>query len=216
LIWRRWRPLSTPAKIPQKNSWTGRAIGLVILLCLRVSFRPRPHPEEQAKPASRRMRPRSFPRRPRPSRLQLRWLLRVRAWVLANLLRAVLTRRFVSSPNCELAPSGLRRRVPVSDVRCIGLGVNSKPSHRTCHKLKCGRYSTRHNRKLSRRYYMELRSWLQQWLGIGDLHQQVAELDIRIGSIETHVASTLQHFGKYRGRTDEELALNAVAVRNNA
>ncbi|HEY4846464.1 MAG TPA: hypothetical protein VIH87_01380 [Methylocella sp.] len=63
---------------------------------------------------------------------------------------------------------------------------------------------------------MELRSWLQQWLGIGDLHQQVAELDIRIGSIETHVASTLQHFGKYRGRTDEELALNAVAVRNNA
>jgi uncharacterized protein YicC (UPF0701 family) len=54
---------------------------------------------------------------------------------------------------------------------------------------------------------MELRSWLQQWLGIGNLHQQVAELDKRIGSIETHVASTLQHFGNYRGRTDKELAL---------
>lgn len=54
---------------------------------------------------------------------------------------------------------------------------------------------------------MELRSWLQQWLGIGDLHQQVADLDRRIGSIETHVASTLQHFGKYRGRTDDELVL---------
>jgi len=54
---------------------------------------------------------------------------------------------------------------------------------------------------------MELRSWLQKWLGIGDLHQQVAMLEERIGSIETHVASTLQHFGKYRGRTDKELAL---------
>lgn len=54
---------------------------------------------------------------------------------------------------------------------------------------------------------MELRSWLQHWLGIGDLHQQVAELDMRIGSIETHVDSTLQHFGKYRCRTDDELAL---------
>jgi type II secretory pathway component PulF len=54
---------------------------------------------------------------------------------------------------------------------------------------------------------MELRSWLQQWLGIGNLHQQIAQLDRRIGSIETDVASTLQHFGKYRGRTDEELAL---------
>jgi uncharacterized protein YicC (UPF0701 family) len=68
-------------------------------------------------------------------------------------------------------------------------------------------YSTQHSRTLSRRYRMELRSWLQKWLGIGDLHQQVAELDRRIGSIETHVASTLQHFGKYRGRTNEELAL---------
>jgi hypothetical protein len=54
---------------------------------------------------------------------------------------------------------------------------------------------------------MELRSWLQKWLGIGDLHQQVAVLDRRMGWIETHVDSTLQHFGKYRGRTDEELAL---------
>jgi hypothetical protein len=54
---------------------------------------------------------------------------------------------------------------------------------------------------------MELRSWLQQWLGIGDLHQQVAGLDRRMGSIETHVASALQHFGGYRGRTNEELAL---------
>jgi len=54
---------------------------------------------------------------------------------------------------------------------------------------------------------MELRSWLQQWLGIRDLHQKVAELDKRIGSIETNVASTLQHFGNYRGRTGEELAL---------
>lgn len=33
------------------------------------------------------------------------------------------------------------------------------------------------------------------------------ELHRRIGSIQTHVATTLQHFGKYRGRTDEELAL---------
>jgi hypothetical protein len=54
-----------------------------------------------------------------------------------------------------------------------------------------------------------------------DLHQQVAELNRRIGSIETHVDSTLQrigsiethvdstlqHFGKYLGRTDDELAL---------
>lgn len=54
---------------------------------------------------------------------------------------------------------------------------------------------------------MELRSWLQQWLGIGDLHQRVADLDRRIGSIEMHVASTLQHFGNYRGRTDAELVL---------
>jgi uncharacterized coiled-coil protein SlyX len=57
---------------------------------------------------------------------------------------------------------------------------------------------------------MELRSWLQKWLGIGDLHQQVAELDKRIDSFENHVAhvaSTLQHFGKYSSRTDEELTL---------
>lgn len=57
---------------------------------------------------------------------------------------------------------------------------------------------------------MELRSWLQRWLGIGDLHQQVAELDKRIDSIEihvAHVAATLQYFGKYSSRTDEELTL---------
>lgn len=54
---------------------------------------------------------------------------------------------------------------------------------------------------------MDLRGWLQQWLGINDLHQQVAELDRRIAQIDTDVTSILQHFGNYRNRTDGELTL---------
>ena len=54
---------------------------------------------------------------------------------------------------------------------------------------------------------MDIRSWLQQWLGIYDLHEQVAELDRRIGDIDTHIAAMLQHFGKYQSRTDQELTL---------
>jgi len=54
---------------------------------------------------------------------------------------------------------------------------------------------------------MEIRKWLQQWLGIIDLHEQITELDKRVDAIETHVALTLRHFGSYRNRTNEELAL---------
>jgi len=54
---------------------------------------------------------------------------------------------------------------------------------------------------------MDLRVWLQQWLGIKDLHQRVVELETRIGSIETDVDSTLQQFGKYHSLTVEELTL---------
>ena len=54
---------------------------------------------------------------------------------------------------------------------------------------------------------MDLRSWLRQWLGIHDLHEQVIQLDGRMSQIETHIISTLQHFGGYRKRTDKELTL---------
>lgn len=54
---------------------------------------------------------------------------------------------------------------------------------------------------------MDVRGWLQQWLGIYDLHEQVAELDRRIGQIELHITTMLQHFGRYQERTDQELAL---------
>ena len=54
---------------------------------------------------------------------------------------------------------------------------------------------------------MDLRLWLQRWLGIHDLHQKVVELDSRIGEIEGLVEAMLQNFGRYRSRTTEELAL---------
>ena len=54
---------------------------------------------------------------------------------------------------------------------------------------------------------MDLRSWLRQWLGVHDLHEQIIQLDGRMGQIETHIISTLQHFGGYRNRTVEELTL---------
>ncbi|MGH6852043.1 MAG: hypothetical protein ACREDJ_02370 [Methylocella sp.] len=54
---------------------------------------------------------------------------------------------------------------------------------------------------------MDLKNWLCQWLGIHDLREQITQLDGRMGQIETHVTSTLQHFGGYRNRTDEELTL---------
>lgn len=54
---------------------------------------------------------------------------------------------------------------------------------------------------------MDIRGWLQQWLGIDDIHEKVLELDNRIGSIEICISSMLQDFNEYRTRTDQELLL---------
>ena len=55
--------------------------------------------------------------------------------------------------------------------------------------------------------FPDFRGWLQDWLGIRDLHEQVLQLDDRMGQIEALVASMLQHYGKYSTRTEQELTL---------
>jgi len=55
--------------------------------------------------------------------------------------------------------------------------------------------------------FPDFRGWLQDWLGISDLHEQVLELDDRMGQIEALIGSMLQHFGKYKTRTKQELDL---------
>ncbi len=80
----KWLERSPPTSYPR--SWRGKLAriktvdglrpnpyrGSARALAKRLFHKPRPHPEEQAKPASRRMHRARPPRRPRPSRRPFR------------------------------------------------------------------------------------------------------------------------------------------------
>jgi exonuclease VII small subunit len=57
-------------------------------------------------------------------------------------------------------------------------------------------------------------NWLGEMLGINDVRKRLVELEVRVDSLEDKVTSlersttlTLEDFGDYKNRTDEELKL---------
>ena len=49
--------------------------------------------------------------------------------------------------------------------------------------------------------------WLGEQLGLNEVRERLSSLESKVDQMESHVDTTLRHFGGYRSRTSEELKL---------